>query len=143
MGLVGCGGEKETTVDTPATTAPAPATTAPAPADDTSPTGTLSEGDIGRVLASIEKGHEVDATDPLTAQFDAVLDSLQAKFPGETRESLADATVAGRDFIIEKGKTITLLELAQGVDLAIPPEAAGTISVDEAFAASITLYLAQ
>lgn len=124
----------KTTTTTPSTT---PSTSSNTPA----PTSTTIKKDSPEYLcASIQKGYEIELTDPLVNQFKVALDALQITFPGSTRMKIADVLVAAKKMIDEQTTAkMTLLQLAQELNKSVPPEARGTVTLEETAALYVSL----
>lgn len=89
-------------------------------------------------MATIQRG-PVAASDPLVGQFKTVLDRLQVKFPGESRERICDVTVKSHQMLTERGKTYTLIEMANMIAESVPEDSPGVVKVEEVAAALVTL----
>ena len=105
-----------------------------------SPSQPLTKDSPDYKCACIQKGYEVELTDPLVYSFQTVFNSLQSKYPSETRMSIADYICKAKELI--ETETIvkkTLLEVAQEINNGITPEIAQSISLKEEAALYVTL----
>ena len=90
-------------------------------------------------LATINAGYRVESYDPTIAQFSSLLDSLERKC-ANSRQQIADATVAAQDLLRKKGVKLKLIDVMRNLNDAIPEEAAGSkLSIAEVAAAWVTL----
>lgn len=93
--------------------APVPAPT-PAP---TPTTTTVTKDSPEYKCACIQAGHEVDLTDPLVTNFKYVYDSLQSKFPAQTRMGISDIVCAAKERIdTTTTAKKSLLDVAHGIN---------------------------
>jgi hypothetical protein len=131
---------KETT---PATTTPSTPKSTPSSKTKTttksSPQTTTTKSPE-YMCASIQKGFEVAANDPLVSSFAAIFDALQSEYPNNTRESIADSIVTAKQ-LLDSNSTVnqTLLEVAQGILESTTPEIAKSVSLNEIAAAYDTI----
>jgi hypothetical protein len=94
------------------------------------------------MCASIQKGYEVKADDPLVASFALVFDALQSEYPNDTRESFADVVVTAKQQLDSKSTVNqTLLEVAQGIYGSTTPEIVKSVSLQEIAAAYVTIII--
>jgi hypothetical protein len=90
-------------------------------------------------LATINAGFRVGSSDPAIYQFLSLLDSLERKC-SNSRQQIADATVAAHEQLKEKGVRMTLMEVMRNLNNAIPAEAARSrVSIAEIAAAFVVL----
>lgn len=83
------------------------------------------------MLASLDKGYNLDEDDITVNRFRFLLDKLEAKTQN-TRQQIADMTVNSQKLLREKyGKEVTLLELMEQANKAIPETSKHTVKYEE------------
>ena len=120
--ICGCGGSNQAKDISKSSS---PAQTAPEP--DTSKAESPEHK-----LAILEKGFYVKPDSTTVSEVAAILENLQAKFPDNSREEIAETIIETRDEIIEKGKSISILQVARGIDGCVPISEKGEWSLRQA-----------
>ena len=105
-----------TVIGIPPAPSPPSAVTTPLPPTPT-PSTTVTTSSPEYKCACIDAGHEVELTDPLVTNFKYVFDSLQSKFPSNTRIDISDTVCAAKERIdTTTTAQKSLLEVAHGID---------------------------
>jgi len=95
---------------------------------------------IAFMLASLEVGHN-NPSSSLVNEFDTVLDKLEIKCPDDTRSKLGDYIYIVQTNLKKYNKSLTLLQIANGINESIPEESIGIVSCAEVGAAFVALMV--
>jgi hypothetical protein len=134
--------KESTPTTTTATKAPSTPSSTPKEKQKPPPKTTAAKHSPEYMCASIQKGYEVKADDPLVASFALVFDALQSEYPNDTRESFADVVVTAKQQLDSKSTVNqTLLEVAQGIYGSTTPEIVKSVSLQEIAAAYVTIII--
>jgi hypothetical protein len=89
-------------------------------------------------LASLEYGNN-NPPQNMVSEFDDILAKLSIKCPNEKIDEISGYIFIGKDIIEKKSVSITLLEVANGINESIPEEAIGIVTCKEIAAIFATL----
>ena len=91
-------------------------------------------------LASLEVGYN-SPPQSLVSSFDQILTSLKGKCPKEDEDKIAGYIFTGKRLIEKQGQSITLMQVAKGIDQSLPDDLVGMMSCAEVSAAFVTLTI--
>ena len=91
-------------------------------------------------LASLEVGYNSPSS-TLVNSFDQILTSLKRKCPTEDEEKIAGYIFTGKQLIEKQGQSVTLMQVAKGIDESLPDDLVGAMTCAEVSAAFVTLTI--